>query len=247
VLRLESARDQARQQQIRATTSARTADRALARLLAWHAATPLELVDDFPADLPPPPFQEEDAAKAAMGRLEIKAASERVSQAENGRRVAQAGYFPNILAVANYQHNQGQGTFQPADGWYVGLTLQWDIWDWGKTRASVEEAAQQRRQAEANLHRLAGEIEIEARQRALEAAAAHESLALASSAQKAGEEAYRIQTVRFREGTATTTDLLEAETDVARARFSVALARYEYLISLVALARASGEQPALSR
>jgi outer membrane protein len=247
VLRLEAARDQARQTQLRAGAGARTAERALARLLGWHAATPLELVDDLPAELPPPRRGEEEAAGAALRRPEIVAASERVSQAENGRRVAQAGYLPNLSGVASYQHNEGQGTFQPQDGWYLGLTMSWDLWDWGKTGAAVDEAAAQRRAATANLHRLGGELEVEARRRALEASAAHESLALAASTLKAVEEAYRIQTVRFREGNATTTDLLEAEAEVARARGGVALTRYEYLISQVALARATGELPDLSR
>lgn len=247
VLRLESARDTAKQAQLRAGAGARTTERALARLLGWYAATPLELSDDLPADLPPPRFDEEQAAAAALRRPEVVAAAERVEQAEKGREVARANYFPNLNGVANYTHNEGQGTFQPKDGWYVGLTLQWDVWDWGKTGASVDEAAQHREAAKAGLHRLAGELEVEARRRALEATAAHEAIALAGSTQRAGEEAYRIQSVRFKEGSATTTDLLEAETDVARARVAVALARYDYLISLVALAHAAGELPDFSR
>lgn len=66
---------------------------------------------------------------------------------------------------------------------------------------------------------------------------------IAATGVTAAEEAYRIQNARFEQGAATTTDLLDAETEVARARLGVIIARYDYLVALVALARAIGESP----
>ena len=57
------------------------------------------------------------------------------------------------------------------------------------------------------------------------------------------EEAFRIQRERFNEGALSATDLLDAETEVARSRLGYANARYEYYIALVALARATGQLP----
>jgi outer membrane protein TolC len=248
VLRLEAARDAARGAVLQTRTAAETLRRSLAVLLELPALTPLELVDDLPEPPPPPPLDEAAAVeRAARGRPELAAAAERLAQAEEGRKVALAGYLPNLMAVASYTHNEGVGTIQPADAAFVGLTLSWDIWNWGKTGASVDEAAQRRQAAAVGVRAVASQVEIEARRRALETATAHEALAIAASALRAAEEAYRIQTVRFEQGAATTTDLLDAETEVARARTGALLARTEYFLALVNLSRATGELPEFIR
>jgi outer membrane protein TolC len=60
---------------------------------------------------------------------------------------------------------------------------------------------------------------------------------------KAVEEAYRLQQVRFKEGAATTTDVLDAESEVGRARSQATIGRYQYLIAWMALVRAVGQVP----
>jgi len=86
-------------------------------------------------------------------------------------------------------------------------------------------------------------VAFEVRRRHVDARAAYATLDVAKSGLAAAEEAHRIQSVRFEQGAATTTDVLDAETDVARARSQQVVARYEYFVSLVALARAVGERP----
>jgi outer membrane protein TolC len=49
--------------------------------------------------------------------------------------------------------------------------------------------------------------------------------------------------VRFAEGAATTTDVIDAEADVSRARNSAAQSRYDYYLAQAALARAVGRMP----
>jgi outer membrane protein TolC len=60
---------------------------------------------------------------------------------------------------------------------------------------------------------------------------------------RAAEEAYRLQTVKIAGGVATATDVIDAESEVARARAQEAVARYQYLIAWMALVRAVGQMP----
>lgn len=245
VLRLEAARDQVRQGALRARAGEETALRALALTLSLPDGTMLAVVDDFPETPPGPDFSAEEVVAAALKRRpELKAAADRARQADKGRRAAYATMLPNILAVAQVQHTAGQGTFGAEDSWFVGVTLQWDLWDWGKNQSGVDEAAARQRQAEIAREALAEQVAFDARRRVLEAETAYETLAVARSGLAAAEEAYRLQTVRNEEGVATTTEVLDAETEVASARTAFALARYDYLISLVTLARAMGDAPA---
>ena len=81
------------------------------------------------------------------------------------------------------------------------------------------------------------------RERWLDAKVKYDSLAVAAVQQQAAEEAYRLQKVKLDNAAATTTDVIDAETDVARARLALADARYDYYLALVGLARAVGDLP----
>ncbi len=202
------------------------------------------MVDDLPD--PPPRVVLSDTqttTMAARERPELRAAAERLEQARAGEGVAKAQLLPNILGVATYQHTEGQSTFQPKNAWFVGATLTWDVFDWGKGWSGVKEARARSSQADLGRQSLADQVAFDARRRLVETRAAFDSLDLASSGLAAAEEAYRIQSVRFAEGAATTTDLIDAEADVFRARSSHAQTRYDYYLAQAALARAVGRMP----
>ncbi len=244
VLRLTSAHDSSRQELLRAKTAVMVATAALVLSMDLPPGTALEVVDDLPD--PPPPLtwtEEQISQAAAKDRPELVAAQERTAAARGAREVAKAALLPNIMAVATYQHVEGQAAFQPKNAWFVGATLTWDVWDWGKTWSDVKEAEHKANQANANARFLRDQIVFDAGKRLLEARTAYETVGVARSALEAAEEAYRIQSVRYSEGAATTTDVLDTQTDVARARNGYAQARYEYYLAQAGLARAVGRTP----
>jgi outer membrane protein len=243
VLRLTSARDQARQGALRARTGVDVAAAALVLSLDLPAGTAIEAVDDLPDPPPAVTWREpEVAAAAASQRPEIIAARERTEQAEAGRGVAKSQLLPNILGVATYQRTEGQ-SFQPKNAWFLGGTLSWDVWDWGKNWSGVKEATARAGQAAEAERGLREQVAFDSTRRLLEARTTFETLGAARSALQAAEEAYRIQSVRYNAGAATTTDVLDAETDVSRARSGYAQARYDYYLAQAALARAVGRFP----
>jgi outer membrane protein len=244
VLRIEAATQEARQAALRADAGATTARRALALALGLDGRARVDIADDFPATPPAVRWSEDEAVRRALAaRPELASARARVAQARLGRRAAKADYYPNVLAIATYQHNEGMGTLQPEDAWFVGATASWEIWNWGRVGSAVNAADHTARQAELAAGAAVDQVEFDVRRRWVDAGTAHATLEVAASGLRAAEEAYRIQSVRFHEGAATTTDVLDAETGVARARTASSVARYEYFISLVALARSIGEQP----
>jgi outer membrane protein len=87
------------------------------------------------------------------------------------------------------------------------------------------------------------QVKLDVRRKWLDAKAAYDSLDAATTQQQAAEEAYRLQKVRLDAGAATATDVLDAQTDVTRARVAFAVARYDYYLALVTLARAVGALP----
>jgi outer membrane protein TolC len=133
--------------------------------------------------------------------------------------------------------------FQPEDEELVGLTVSWNVWDWGAQHKAVVEAETAKARAQIGAEALVDQVKLDVRRRWLDAKTAFDSLAAAATQQETAEEAYRLQQVRFDAGASTTTDVLDAETDVARARLAATVARYDYYLSTIALARAIGDLP----
>jgi outer membrane protein len=142
-----------------------------------------------------------------------------------------------------WQHLTGVQPFQPEDEEYVGLQLSWNVWNWGATHAAVVDAEHAQARAQIGVRATADHVKLDVRKRFIAAQTAFDSLAAAAAQQRAAEEAYRLQQVRFDAAAATTTDVLDAENEVARARLGSTVARYDYYHALVALARAIGDVP----
>ncbi len=244
VMRIDSARSQAAQQALGARDGVDQATDALAMLLGLPAGASIETIDDLPAALPPPPWDEAGAMKIAVAkRPELRSARLRAQQAEGAVDVKRSDYFPNVIALANYQHTEGQGAFSQPDAFFVGVTLKWDLWDWGKRGADMREVRGRAAQAKLTADRQGDRVALDVRGRLRSAGTTFKQLEVAAQGLTTAEEAYRIQSVRFQNGNATTLDVLDAEADVARARLAVSTYRYEYAIALVQLAHAIGESP----
>lgn len=243
VLRLEAARDQAQAGVVEAETGGRTARRGLALLLDLPDGTELTLA---PVDTTPPELgwsEDEAVALARSQRPELRAAAARAKQAAVGVEVAKSDYFPNIMAIANYTRSEGQGFIATKDSAFVGVSLQWNLWDWGKRGHDVAAARVAVRSAARARDELNDQLAFDVRSKWMAASSKRQTLTVHASALKAAEEAYRLQTVKIAGGIATATDVIDAEGEVARARAQEAVARYQYLIAWMALVRAVGQMP----
>ena len=247
VLRLQSARETARQNVLKADANVTIAQSVLGLALNLPLGQPVDAVDDLPEKPAPAVYDETPAVNQAMeARPEVALAHTREVQADGAKAIAKATLLPNLLAVANYTNLQGQGPFQPKNSWYVGLTLNWDVWDWGKNINDVRAAESAKKQAAVGKTLVRDQIAVDVRRRLIETKTAYSTLDVAALALNASEEANRIQNVRFKEGAATTTEVIDAESEVSRARNGYAQARYDYFLAQASLARSIGQVPAVT-
>ena len=244
VLRFRSAKAVADKQALQADTSTQTALAHLVVQLGLRDGTPIDISDDLPTTPPPLAMALDQAqARAIAARPELRAARDRIAAADEQRKAAYHTYFPDVRAIAAWNHLTGVQPFQPKDEEYVGLRLSWTVWDWGATRDAVREAEANESRARIGEDALLDQVKLDVREKWLDAKTAFDSIAEATTQQQTAEEALRLQKVRFEAGAATTTDVLDAETDAARARLSLATARYDYYLALFQLARSVGDLP----
>lgn len=118
-----------------------------ARLARANLAFQIGLPADeqvWPAELPTPTVAATTAwQRAREGRAEdrpeLAAVRARVDQARAGVRVATSQMAPEINAIFKMEHVDGV-YFQPANAWFVGAQLSWNVWDWGSTYHAIDAA-----------------------------------------------------------------------------------------------------------
>jgi outer membrane protein len=244
VLRFQSAKAGADQTALKADNNTQSTLGGLVVQLGLPDGTPIEISDDLPAT-PPPLVVSLDQAqhRALQARPELASARDQIDAANANRVAAWERYLPDIRGVAQWTHLTGVQPFEPEDEYFIGLTAQWNVWNWGATQDGVNQAKADQARAETAELGLVDQVKLDVRDHWLDAKTAYDSLAVAQTQQQTADEALRLQKVRFDNAAATTTDVLDAQTEAARARLSFATARYDYYRALVALARSVGDLP----
>ncbi len=104
--------------------------------------------------------------EAHANRNDLKSLEYRLEASDKGITAANAGWYPSIYLVGDYYYSKPNQRIFPAqdkfkDTWDVGVSLQWDIWNWGFTSSQSTQAEQQKVQVEASLSQLKDAVELE--------------------------------------------------------------------------------------
>jgi outer membrane protein TolC len=148
--------------------------------------------------------------------------------------------LPQVSAIATYQHTEGQGTFFPKNAFFAGGLLKWDVWDWGGKYYATRAARARVAQAELGMRLLREGVELQTKKAYLDLQQAGEELTVARAAIVEAEENYRIEQKRFAANANTSTDVLDAQLALTRAKLSYTSALYGHYIARAALERAVG-------
>jgi len=207
-------------------------------LTPGEAVVPVEVFAD-----PPPPFTRtfDQCIRAALGhRPEVKSVAKRVQMAEAGHDIARWAMVPDVVALASYQHSEGMGMFMPKDSFFVGGSLKWNFWQWGSTYYGIDEAGHRVKQARIGLRQLRDGIYLEVKKAFLDLRTAHQTLDVARRAVTQAQESLRLERIRFEAHTATSTNVLDAQTAMTRTRLGYTSALYGWYTARAALLKATG-------
>jgi outer membrane protein len=215
---------------------------AVARLnnaMGRNASLPLEVVD-LEMQPPLPGALAELLQAAAAQRPEVAAAREAVAAAQEGRLAARGEFLPRIFVRAAAGHTDGQ---EIITGWQegAGLHLEAPLYAGGRHRGELRSAEADIEAAVGDAQTILDAISLQVNLAYRAVVSTQERIALARPAVEQSVEALRIVRQRYRAGTATPTDVIEAETAATRAEQRYVLARIEYLSALARLAYVMGD------
>jgi outer membrane protein TolC len=170
---------------------------------------------------------EEARQRAVESRPEIRKVGLQIDQAENGRRIADSQWIPDLTLLGTYAKNFNYQVL-PKEILTVGLWLSWEPWDWGRRgheaheqKVAADKARQGRQEAQEQVA-----VDVGQRWRAVKDAATRlEAARLSEEAAEAYLEDFRN---KYREDATLLNDVLEAEARLSAARhdFTDALAGY---------------------
>lgn len=142
-------------------------------------------------------------------------------------KAASAGLRPSVGLVAAYHYGR-PGLDLPANDWMsyatAGISLSWNLWDWGETRREMTRAGIAARRVDENRSEFARELDRQLTEANAVYSSARERLGLAREAAALAGETLAVAETSYREGMMTETDYDNAHTILARARIEAAAA-----------------------
>jgi outer membrane protein TolC len=156
--------------------------------------------------------------RALRERPDLRAVEYRADAARKGAVAARGPFWPRLDAYFSAELNSEKFLDHDGDSWTTGAMLTWDLFAGGRSHGGSREAQAQAAAATAMASFEKKRAEREVRQAFREVQAAGKRTEVAEAALEQATERLRITTLQYREGAATTTDLLDAQAGETQAR-----------------------------
>lgn len=179
--------------------------------------------------------------RAEAQRGDLRAMQTQTAQAAEGVKMARADYIPQVGAMAAWEWNT-ESWSSYGDNWAVGVQVKIPVFDGGGRSGKLRTAKAREGQAQQGLLDLRQRIRVEVKDAWLRSRAAAERVAVTTGAAAQAKESLRIVELRYKEGLASITDLLDADTALLAAELIRAQAVHDEIVARARLAWAMGEK-----
>lgn len=190
---------------------------------------------------------EELILEAANTRQELKSMEFKILSGEDRITAANSNWWPKLYASGNfYLYNVNAETFsmdnEKLQLWFAGLSLSWDLWNWGYTSSKSAQAEEEVLQNKESLELLKEQIEIEVYNAYLTLNSNIEKIKVSQFAVLSAQENFRITKDKYDYQLATTNDLIDAEVDLLNSQTKLTIAQADYELAKVKLDLAVGRR-----
>jgi outer membrane protein TolC len=184
-------------------------------------------------------------AEAQRSRPELRALNAQRSAQVQATSTERAAYGPRLELVANTEYSNPNSRIFPTTeefrgSWDAGARLTWVLSDVPSATAAVRDGEARARAIQAERAALADQIRLQVMSAFQDRAEARVAEGTTARRLLAAEESYRTRRLLFQNGRATTVELLDAETDLTRARLEAVSASIDGRVAEVRLAHAIG-------
>ena len=184
---------------------------------------------------------------ALANRDELKSLEYNIKAGEDRVTAANSGWWPKLYASGTFfLYNANAKTFsienQKLQAWFVGISLNWDLWDWGYTSSQSAQAEESALQSEESLNLLREQIELETYNAYLNLNSQKEKINVSQLAVESAEENLRLTQQKYDYNLATSNDLIDAEVGVLDSKTKLAFSNADYELAKVKLEVTIGQK-----
>ena len=178
--------------------------------------------------------------EARKFRPELVAADKQIEAAQASVDAAHAERRPVLAATAQSQWNPAQTDWAPQPSWSAGLTLSWQLWDGGRSRADVKVAQANLINAEAERDALLVTLTSALESARAEIVANHAAVDASNEAVTAAQAQLKLADARYTQGLGSQIELADAQQAVTTAQGNLIQAEWQLASAWAGLYRALG-------
>lgn len=153
---------------------------------------------------------------ALQQRPEIKEAQLKVKHAEYDRKIKKSEFIPEVGLAFSYV-SPFNTNFVPKNVASAGVSLSWEVFDWGRKKREVAEKARSIEQADLALREAENAVRIEVNANFRKLQQARQMLVINRLSQESSVEKLRVMSNRYKAQAALLGDVLNAQTTLAEA------------------------------
>lgn len=176
---------------------------------------------------------------AIKNRKDLSAFQYTIKNAEKEIAISESNFYPKSFIVGSYTR-QRETPLSAPDLWTLMLTINWDIFEWGKTKFDVNRAKAKYEKLNREYDSLKKDAMLDVEKKWFEIKEAEQGINVSRDKFIHAEERYKNTSLKYREGLIKTAELLEAETYIVQSRneyissiydLNIAMAEFEFSIS----------------
>jgi outer membrane protein TolC len=156
---------------------------------------------------------------AYKNRPEVQQQLARRNISQQQQIVASAADAPQVNLVGNYGIGKSLSSSTSArDNYSLGAQVSWNFWDGGAARSRSSQQKVSQEISENQFTTARNQIRFEVEQAYNNLGANQKNIITSTQALKQAEESLKLARLRFQAGVGTQTDVIQAQTELARAR-----------------------------
>jgi len=179
---------------------------------------------------------------ALNNRSDLKSVLLNMKMAMFSLKIARYRNLPVLSLTGNYEFTSpGEANTDWEKNWSISLVFSFPFFDSGRTKAIIEQEKSRLEQVKLMVNQLEDTITLEVKKAFWDMQAARETLFAQEKNVQQAEEALSIAEGRYRNGTITQIEVLDANLALTRAKLNYSKALYDYNLAKAALIKAMGK------
>ena len=219
------------------------AQEQLAQLIGPYKENLAVLNSNFAFQKPYPADLEAWLLLAQNQNLAIQQARMQQQYAEDQKRIDEAARYPQLEAVASYGYaKQSPQSIISSDGPFdqIGLEMNWNLYSGGRTQKTIQKAAVNIRQSQAQLEAAIRKANTDVKKSYMQVETDQAKLQARKAAMDSAATVSQASQAQYQEGLKSMVDVLLAQRNAFSAKQDYLNAQYDYLMNVLRLKAAVG-------